>query len=382
MSLTRHPNRNVSNFTAGPSALPYEVLERAQKELLNYNGLETSVMELSHRSAAFSKIMHDTLESVRELLAVPDNYKIMFLQGGGNGQMSAIPMNLITRKPTKSADYFVTGYWSAKGYAECQKYGTANLVFPKLDKFNRVPQSSEWNLSKDSSYVFICANETIDGVEFTEEIIDEIRAKVGDDVPIVADCSSNLFSKPVDVSKYGVIFAGAQKNFGPAGVTCVIVRDDLLGNAIKECPTVMDYKIQSGNNSLYQTPPCYSIYMCGLVFDWLKNLGGMDAVGKVNKKKSELVYEVIDTSNGFYRSIVEVNVRSRMTVPFRLYNKNGEACEKLEKEFIAQAASQNLKELKGHRSVGGIRAAIFNAISYEEVSLLGEFMKKFKETNQ
>jgi phosphoserine aminotransferase len=381
MSLTRHPNRNVSSFTAGPSALPYEVLERAQQELLNYDGLESSVMELSHRSAAFSKIMHNTVESVRELLSVPDNYKIMFLQGGGNGQMSAVPMNLINFKPTKSADYFVTGYWSAKAYAECQKYGTANLVFPKLDKFNRIPSSSEWRLNKDSSYIFLCANETIDGVEFSEEIIDEIRAQVGPDVPIVADCSSNLFSKPIDISKYGVIFAGAQKNFGPAGVTCVIVRDDLLGNAIKECPTVMDYKIQSGNNSLYQTPPCYGIYMCGLVFEWLKKLGGMESFGKVNKTKSELIYNIIDQSNGFYRSAVQVNNRSRMTVPFRLY-KNDEPSETLEKEFIAEAAKQNLKELKGHRSVGGIRAAIFNAISHEEVALLGEFMKKFQESNQ
>lgn len=380
MSHTRHPERKVINFSAGPSAMPYEVLAKAQQELLNYNGLDTSVMEISHRSASFSKIIHDAEQSVRELLKVPDNYKVLFLQGGGNGQFSAVAMNLINMKPSRTADYFVTGYWSAKAYVEAQKYGTINTVFPKMTKFNRIPAANEWTLTSDASYIFLCENETIDGVEINESIIDEIRQK-SPGVPIVADCSSNLFSKPVDVTKYGVIFGGAQKNFGPAGVTCVIIRDDLIGHAIKECPTVMDYKTQAGNGSLYQTPPCYGIYMCGLVFDWLKKHGGLENVGKVNKLKSELLYSIIDQSNGFFRSPVEVNVRSRVTLPFRIY-KNGEPSETLEKEFIAEAAKENLKELKGHRSVGGIRAAIFNAISYEEVELLGTFMKKFLAKNQ
>lgn len=380
MSMKRHPERKVVNFAAGPSAIPYEVLEKAQKELLNYEGLGTSVMEISHRSAAFSKIMHNAETLVRDLLKVPENYKIMFLQGGGNGQFSGVPLNLINRSETKTADYFVTGYWSAKASAECQKYGKVNHVFPKLSKFNRVPPSNEWSFTPDASYVFLCENETIDGVEINESLIDEIRSKAPN-VPIVADCSSNLFSKPVDVSKYGVIFGGAQKNFGPAGVTCVIAREDLIGHAIKECPTTFDYKTQAGNNSLYQTPPCFGIYMCSLVFEWLKNQGGLEQIGKVNKMKSELIYSVIEGSNGFFRSPVESNVRSRTTLPFRIY-KDNEPSEELEKKFIAEAAKENLKELKGHRSVGGIRAALFNALSYEEAELLAEYMKRFLASHQ
>lgn len=381
MSHTRHPNRKVVNFAAGPSAMPYEVLEQAQKELLDYDGLGTSVMEISHRSPAFSKIITKTEALVRELLSVPDNYKIMFLQGGGSGQFSAVPMNILSRNPNKTASYFVSGYWSAKAYAECQKYGTANLVFPKLDKFNRVPPSSEWSLSSDVSYVFLCDNETIDGVELNESHIDEIRRQIGPDVPIVADCSSNLFSRPFDVSKFGIVFGGAQKNFGPAGVTCVIVRDDLIGLAMKECPSVLDYKLQSAANSLYHTPPCFGIYMCGLVYEWLKSKGGMESVGNINKTKSELVYDVISRSNGFYRTNVASDVRSRMTIPFRVC-QNSEPNDALEKKFISEAAKQNLKELKGHRSVGGIRAAIFNALSMEEVQSLADYMKKFQADHQ
>lgn len=380
MSQTRHPNRKIVNFSAGPSALPYEVLERAQRELLNYDNTETSVMELSHRSAAFSKIIHKAETLVRELLVVPENYKVLFLQGGGNGQFSSVPMNLINRSADKKADYFVTGYWSARAATEALKYGTMNHVFPKLEKFNRIPSSTEWKLDPKAAYLYLCCNETIDGVEINETVLEELKNKLGD-VPIVADCSSNLFSKPINISNYGLVFAGAQKNFGPAGVTCVIVRDDLIGNSIRECPAILDYKIQAGNNSLYQTPPCYGIYMCGLVFEWLQKQGGIEAVGKVNKSKSALVYSVIDNSNGFFRSPVEVDARSRMTVPFRLY-KNNEPSEALEKEFIAEAAKNNLKELKGHRSVGGIRAAIFNALSYQEVECLASFMKKFQEMNQ
>lgn len=380
MSYTRHPNRKVTNFTAGPSSIPYEVLEKAQAELLNYDGLHTSVMEISHRSAAFSKIINNAEVLVRELLSVPDNYKVLFLQGGGNGQFSSSAMNLINRSESKTADYFVTGTWSAKASVEGQKYGTVNPVFPKLSKFNRIPASSEWNLTPNASYIYLCSNETIEGVEFQDSMIDEIRAK-SPGVPIVADCSSNLFSQPLDVTKYGVIFAGAQKNFGPAGVTCVLVRDDLLGMAIKECPAVCDYKIQAGNGSLYQTPPCFGVYMCGLVFEWLKSKGGLEAVAKVNRMKADLLYSVIESSNGFFRSPVEMNVRSRMTVPFRLY-KDNEASDALEKEFLAEAATENMKELKGHRSVGGIRAAIFNAISYEEVEQLANFMKKFAAARQ
>lgn len=381
MPHQRHPDRKVVNFAAGPSALPYDVLLKAQKDLINYEDTEVSVMELSHRSAAFSKIMHKAETLTRDLLSVPDNYKILFIQGGGNGQFAAVPMNLIQRSPSKTADYFVTGYWSAKAVTECQKYGTGNLVFPKLDKFNRIPPSSEWKFSSDPAYVFLCGNETIDGVEFNSSHIDEIRAKVGENVPIVADCCSNLFSQPIDISKFGVIFAGAQKNFGPAGVTCVIIRDDLIGMAIKECPTVFDYKVLVGNNSLYQTPPTFGIYMCTLNLEWLKSHGGVISAGKINKMKSDLIYKIIAESNGFYRSPVEESVRSRMTIPFRLY-KDNDPSDALEKEFIAAASKEHLRELKGHRSVGGIRAAIFNALSYEEIEALAAFMKKFQEEHQ
>lgn len=380
MPHKRHPDRQIVNFSAGPSAQPLDILIKAQKDLINYNGTELSVMELSHRSAEFSKIMQNTETLARELLSIPENYKVLFIQGGGNGQFAAVPMNLIQMSASRTADYFVTGYWSAKAVTECKKYGNPNLVFPKLDKFNRIPPSTDWTFSKDPAYIFICDNETIDGVEFNDQIIDQIREKCPN-VPIIADASSNLFSRNIDVSKYGIIFAGAQKNFGPAGVTIVIIRDDLAGHAIKECPTIFDYKTLIGNGSLYQTPPTFGIYMCGLNFEWLKSHGGIGHADELNKLKSDLIYKTIDESNGFYKSPVELEVRSRMTIPFRLC-QNGLASESLEKAFISEAAKMKLNELKGHRSVGGIRAAIFNALSLEEIEELVKFMRGFMERNQ
>lgn len=375
MSLKRNPNRSIVNFSAGPSALPYEVLEIAQKELINYDNTGCSVMELSHRSSTFSKIITKAENLVKELLNVPDNYKILFLQGGGNGQFSSVPLNLINRKPKRSADYLVTGYWSERAALEAQKYGNVNYV-AKPDKYTTISPKEEWKLDPEASYVYICDNETIHGVEFPD-LYDSFG-----DVPLVADCSSNLFSRSIDISKFGLVFAGAQKNFGPSGVTVVIVRDDLLNYQLKECPTIFDYKIQAANGSLFQTPPTYGIYICGLVYEWLKNLGGMSQVGKVNQLKADLIYETIDQSNGFYSSPVEKNFRSRVTIPFRVCQEN-KPDEKLEKDFIDEAAKKyQLKELKGHRSVGGIRAAIFNAISHEEVQLLTQFMKEFQAKNQ
>jgi phosphoserine aminotransferase len=375
MSLVKHKNRKICNFSAGPSSLPYEVLEIAQKELIDFNNLGLSVMEISHRSATFNKIITKAENSVRELLKVPENYKILFLQGGGNGQFSAVPMNLINRNPSKSADYFVTGYWSGRAAEEASKYGTVNLVLPATKSYTTIPPAAEWKLNKDASYIYICDNETIDGVEFNVPVECE-------GIPLVADCSSNLFSKPIDISKYGVVFAGAQKNFGPAGTTVVIVREDLLGLAIKECPTILDYKIQAGNNSLYQTPPCYGIYICGLVFDWLKNAGGMETVGQINAQKANLLYETIDNSGGFYISPVDKKCRSRMTIPFRIYRDNKPE-DKLEKQFIEEGEREHkLFELKGHRSVGGIRAAIFNAVSLQCVQQLVDFMKLFQAKHQ
>jgi len=377
MSLKRNPSRNVVNFSAGPSALPYEVLELAQKELVDYANTGVSVMEISHRSAVFSKIINSAETSVKELLNVPDNYKILFLQGGGNGQFAAVALNFMNLKPSKCADYVVTGYWSERAAIEAKKFGTVNLVLPKVDKYERIPPVEEWKLNQDASYVYICDNETINGIEFNPETY-----SIFGDVPLVADCSSNLFSRRIDVSKFGCIFAGAQKNFGPAGVTLVIVREDLLGFQMKECPTILDYKVQAGNNSLFQTPPTYGIYICSLVFDWLKRHGGMEAIEKVNYLKSQVIYEAMDNSDGFYRSIVDRQDRSRMTIPFRIM-LDGVPNEKLEKEFVDEAEKKHkLKELKGHRSVGGLRASIFNAVSFEEVQVLVDFMKDFMQRHQ
>ena len=281
-------------------------------------------------------------------------------------------MNL---KPSRTADYLVTGYWSDRAALEAKKYGQVNMVLPKMDRFDRIPPVEQWKLSPDASYVYICDNETIDGVEFQQDIFSVIG-----DVPLVADCSSNLFTRQIDVSKFGLIFAGAQKNFGPAGVTLVIVREDLLGFQMKECPTIIDYKIQAGNNSLFQTPPTFGIYICGLVFEWLKKHGGLEAISKVNQMKASLVYNEVDNSNGFYHSPVNKKDRSRVTIPFRIC-VNGVPNEALEKTFIAEGEKKQLNELKGHRSVGGIRAAIFNAISYEEIQSLVKFMEEFREAH-
>lgn len=376
MSLKRNPSRNIVNFSAGPSALPYEVLEIAQRELISFGDTGLSVMEISHRSAAFAKIINQTENSVRELLNVPENYKILFLQGGGNGQFSAVALNLINLKPKRTADYIVTGYWSDRAALEARKYGNVNMVLPKLEKFDHIPPVEQWKLDPEASYVYICDNETIHGVEFHQDL----HSVVGD-VPIVADCSSNLFTRQVDVSKYGLIFAGAQKNFGPAGVTLVIVREDLLGHQLNECPTIFDYKVQAGNNSLFQTPPTFGIYICGLVFEWLKKHGGMESISKVNQMKASLLYEAIDSSSGFYLSPVQKKDRSRVTIPFRIC-REGKPCEQMEKEFIAEGEKKLLKELKGHRSVGGIRAAIFNALSYEEIQALVDFMREFQQKHQ
>lgn len=378
MSLKRNSSRNVVNFSAGPSALPYEVLETAQREFVNYAETGVSVMELSHRSATFSKIIHQAEMSVRELLNVPDNYRILFMQGGGNGQFSVVALNFINLKAKRSADYLVTGYWSDRAALEAKKYGNVNLVLPKLEKYNHIPAPESWTLDPDASYVYICDNETIHGVEFDPEFYSMFG-----DVPIVADCSSNLFSRKIDVTQFGCIFAGAQKNFGPAGVTLVIVRDDLIGHALQECPTIFDLKIQADNNSLFQTPPTYGIYMCELVFEWIKKHGGVEGVSNVNSLKAQLIYDLIDNSNGFYRSLVDKKYRSRMTIPFRVCNRiTQEPDEMLEKEFLEEADKKHLlKELKGHRSVGGIRASIFNAISLEETQQLVKFMKQFAETH-
>ncbi|XP_066195180.1 phosphoserine aminotransferase isoform X2 [Sylvia atricapilla] len=322
--------RQVANFGAGPAKLPRSVLLEAQKELVDYKGLGISVLEMSHRSSDFTKILNTTENLMRELLNIPDNYKVLFLQGGGSAQFSAVPLNLIGLKEGRQADYVVTGGWSAKAAKEAEKYAKVNIVHPKLGAYTSIPDPSTWNLNPDASYVYYCANETVHGVEF--DFVPDVKGAV-----LVCDMSSNFLSKPVDVSKFGVIFAGAQKNVGCAGVTVVIVRNDLLGFALKECPVVLDYKTQAANSSLYNTPPCY-------------------------------------------RCPVERKNRSRMNVPFRIGSVKGD--EALEKKFLEKAVELNMISLKGHRSVGGIRASLYNAVTVEDVQKLATFMRSFMQMNQ
>lgn len=362
-------SKKIINFAAGPAKLPEVVLQQAQKDLLDYAGSGISVMEMSHRGAEFSKILHNTETNLRELLNIPDSYKILFLQGGGNGQFSAVPLNLIGLKPSCSADYVITGSWSAKAALEAEKYGKVHRVLPKADKHNgEVPDQSQWTLNHDASYVHYCSNETIHGVEFP--FIPDTE------VPIVCDMSSNFLSKPFDITKFGMVYAGAQKNLGCAGVTLVIVREDLIGKALPQCPVVMDYKIQAGMNSCYNTPPCYSIYITGLVLDWIKSNGGAEGMEKRNKLKAATLYNVIDESDGFYVSPVSPDFRSLMNVPLRIGGPNGE--EALEKKFLEESTKRGMIQLKGHRSVGGLRVSLYNAIHQEEVEQLVEFMKEFQ----
>ncbi|KAG9261394.1 phosphoserine aminotransferase isoform X2 [Astyanax mexicanus] len=365
--------KKTINFGAGPAKLPPSVLLQAQKELLDYNNIGISVLEMSHRSADFSKIINTTENLLRELLNIPENYKVLFLQGGGSGQFSAVPLNLIGLKEDRCADYVVTGAWSAKAAKEAEKYGQINVVHPKLDKYTSIPDNSGWSLNPSASYVYYCCNETVHGVEFN--FIPDSK-----DVILVSDMSSNFLSRPVDVSKFGLIFAGAQKNIGCAGVTVVIVREDLLGKACKECPVVLDYQVQAGNNSLYNTPPCFSIYVMNLVLEWIKNNGGTEAMEKLSKQKSSLIYDVINNSGGFYSCPVNEDCRSRMNIPFRIGRKEGD--EALEKLFLDGASKLGMISLKGHRSVGGIRASLYNAVTLEDTQILTSYMKQFLKEHQ
>ncbi|XP_066470692.1 phosphoserine aminotransferase [Tiliqua scincoides] len=370
---TMDSKKHVANFGAGPAKLPQAVLLEAQKELVDYKNLGISVLEMSHRSSDFSKIIKATENGLRELLNIPANYKVLFLQGGGSGQFSGIPLNLIGLKEARCADYVVTGAWSAKAAKEAEKYAKVNLVHPKLSSYTKIPDPSTWNLNPDASYVYYCANETVHGVEF--DFVPDVGKSV-----LVCDMSSNFLSRPVDVSKFGVIIAGAQKNAGCAGVTAVIVREDLIGFALKECPIVLDYKVQAENGSLYNTPPCFSIYIMGLVLEWIKKNGGVAAMDKLSQIKSQMVYDIIDKSNGFYECPVERKNRSRMNVPFRIGSIKGD--EALEKKFLDKAVEQNMLSLKGHRSVGGIRASLYNAVTIEDVEKLAAFMRSFMKMHQ
>jgi len=353
----------IFNFAAGPAILPEPVLEQAAREMLDWHGCGTSVMEMSHRGDEFIGIAAAAEADLRELMAIPANYKVLFLQGGATLQFAAIPMNLLRGK--KSADYVNTGEWSKKAIKEAKRYCAVNVVASSEDKnFTYAPKQQGWKLDADAAYVHVCTNETIGGVEF--HWVPDTGG-----VPLVADMSSHILSRPVDVSKYALIYAGAQKNIGPAGLTIVIVRDDLVGNALPTTPSVLDYKAQAEADSMLNTPATYSVYIAGLVFQWLKKLGGLGKMHELNVAKARVLYDYLDQTE-FYFSPVAMDDRSLMNVPFRLKN------EALDKEFLKQAKARGLDQLKGHRSVGGMRASIYNAMPIEGVKALVEFMREFQ----
>jgi len=360
----------VWNFSAGPGALPESVLKQAAEEMLDWRGAGMGVMEMSHRGKEYMSIHAQAIADVRELMAVPDNYKILFMQGGAIGENAIIPMNLIGRGAV--ADYVITGSWSKKSEKEARKYGKTHIACnTETGGYADVPAMAEWDLSKDASYVFTCTNETVGGVEYPFE---PDMASIGrGDVPVVADMSSHILSRPMDIAKYGLIFAGAQKNIGPAGVTLVIVREDLIGHALDVCPTAFDYKTVADNDSMYNTPPTYPIYISGLVFQWLKAQGGLVAIERQNATKAELLYRCIDNS-GLYENRVDKECRSRMNVPFFLKD------EGLNDAFLAGAKEAGLLSLKGHKSVGGMRASIYNAMPLAGVQALVDYMGEFERT--
>ena len=364
-SEVRFMNR-VYNFSAGPSMLPLPVLEKAAAEMLCYGDSGMSVMEMSHRSADYEPIIFGAEKLLRQLMNVPENYKILFLQGGASTQFAAVPLNLIGR--TGKADYIVSGQFSGKAFKEAQKYGdVVEVATSKADNFTYIPQVDKSAFRHDASYVHICYNNTIYGTKFN------YIPDTGD-IPLVADMSSCILSEPVDVSKFAVIYAGAQKNMAPAGLTVVIVREDLLGNALPITPAMLDWKTAADNDSMYNTPPCYTIYMAKLVYEHLLSIGGLDAMKKINEDKAALLYNYLD-SQDYYSAPVKPECRSMMNVTFVTGNAD------LDKKFAAEAAAQGLKNLKGHRSVGGMRASIYNAMPQEGVVKLIEFMKDFAENN-
>jgi len=357
----------IFNFSAGPAMIPTAVIQQAEEEFLDWNGSGMNVMEMSHRGKEFTSIANKAETDLREVMAIPENYKVLFLQGGASGQFSSIPMNLLRGK--KTADYFNTGQWSKKAIQEAKRYCDVNVVASSEESnFFTVPNKSVWKLNPDAAYVHYTANETIGGVEF-DDIPDT------GDVPLVVDLSSTILSRPIDVSRFGLIYAGAQKNIGPAGLTLVIVRDDLIGNAIPSTPITLDYKIQADNDSMYNTPPTYALYIAGLVFQWLKRLGGLKAMGDINQRKAEKLYSAIDNS-GFYQNPVEKQYRSWMNIPFTLNNAD------LDADFLAGAKTAGLLTLKGHRSVGGMRASIYNAMPEEGVDALISYMQEFAKQNR
>jgi phosphoserine aminotransferase len=358
----------IFNFSAGPAVLPEPVLKKAQQDLFALPGVGMSVLEISHRSPAFEQIIKEAEDDLRTLLSIPENYRVLFLQGGASLQFSMVPMNLLTRG--SSADYLLTGSWGQGAIKEAKKLGTVREACSTADtNFNRLPMPEEIKLDPKAAYLHFTSNETIFGVEFQEE-------PPAGDVPLVCDMSSDFISRPIDVSKYGMIYAGAQKNAGPAGATIVIIREDLLERAPEGLPSMLDYRNLAKNGSMYNTPPCFAIYICGLVFKWLLNdIGGLEKISTMNREKAGVLYGAIDASDGYYRGHAEKDCRSLMNVTFRLPS------EDLEKKFIKEATAAGLDGLKGHRSVGGLRASIYNAFPKQGVVKLVEFMKEFQKDN-
>jgi phosphoserine aminotransferase len=357
----------IFNFCAGPAMLPVEVMKKAQAEFVNWQNTGSSVMELSHRSKEFMAVAAKAEADLRDLMAIPDNYSVLFCHGGGRGQFSAVPLNLLPEG--KAADYIISGSWSKSAATEAEHYGEIKQinVVTEIEGETHVLSSHEWGLNPDAAFVHYCPNETVDGIEMFD--IPETNG-----VPLVADMSSTILSHEIDVSKFGLIYAGAQKNIGPSGLTIVIVRNDLLGNAQLATPSIMNYQVLADNDSMYNTPPTYAWYLAGLVFEWLKEAGGVAGIQKINRQKAEVLYGYIDDSE-FYQNHIEQKFRSLMNVPFWLTD------ETLNAEFIKQAESQGLMALKGHRIVGGMRASIYNAMPLAGIQALVAFMKDFSAQN-
>ena len=356
----------IYNFSAGPAVLPEEVLKEAAAEMLDYNGTGMSVMEMSHRSKAYDTIIKEAEQDLRDLLNIPDNYKVLFVQGGASLVFASVPMNLMKNK---KAGYIVTGQWAKKAYQEAKIYGEAVELASSADEtFSYIPDCSDLPITDDMDYVYICENNTIYGTKF--QTLPNTKGK-----PLVADLSSCFLSEPVDVTKYGMLYAGVQKNVGPAGVQIIIIREDLITDeCLPGTPTMMKYKIHADNDSLYNTPPTYGIYICGKVFKWLKKMGGLQAMKELNEKKAKILYDFLDESK-LFKGTVRKEDRSLMNVPFVTGN------EELDAKLVKEAKTAGLENLKGHRSVGGMRASIYNAMPIEGVEKLVEFMKKFEEEN-
>ena len=359
--------KRVYNFSAGPSVLPESVLRRAADEMLDYQGSGKSVMEMSHRSKVYGGIIESAESLLREVMGIPDNYKVLFLQGGASSQFAMVPLNLMTG--SGKADYVLTGQWATKAYKEAARYGQANVVASSKDKtFSYIPKLDPATFTPDADYFHICLNNTIYGTRFTT------LPETGN-VPLVADISSCILSEPIDVSKFGVLYAGAQKNMAPAGLTVVIIREDLIGHAMEMTPTMFNYQTHADNGSMFNTPPCYSIYMAKLVLEWLKNdIGGLEEMKKINEKKAAMLYDFLDQSKLFKGTVVPED-RSLMNVPFVT------GSEELDAKFVKEAAAADFVNLKGHRSVGGMRASIYNAMPVEGVEKLVAFMAQFEKEN-